>query len=71
MLIISLAVICLLLLPVLLLLLMAVVYVAVKGFDIWWSIHSVRQGIDFSSMSEKEIDETRENWVQRNFDLYL
>lgn len=66
----SILVFCALLLPVLLLLLFVVGYLAYFAFTIWWSVFSVRHDIDPSSMSEKEVNDSVENWVQRNFDHY-
>ena len=66
----SIPVFCLLLLPVLLLLLFVIGHLALFALAIWWSVFCVRHDIDLSSMSEKEVNDSMENWVQRNFDHY-
>lgn len=66
----SILVFCALLLPVLLLLSYMVGYLAYFAGTIWWSVYSVRHDIDPSSMSEEEVKDRLEDWVQRNFDHY-
>jgi len=60
----------LLLLPVLLMLLLVVGYLADSLFIVWWIVYIVRHDIDISLLSQKEIGDSIEEWLQRNFDHY-